>query len=90
MVDKYQVNISYLFTGKGNYFIHPGKESSNEPAANEKEMPDDKKISEEMKWYIDHIPVVRFALIEFFKSYLFEKRGMIEEELEKFRKKNKE
>ncbi len=90
LVDKYQVNISYLFTGNGSYFIHPGKENSNEPAANDKEISDEKKLSEEMKWYIEHIPVVRFALIEFFKSYLYDKRGMIEEEVEKFRKKNKE
>jgi transcriptional regulator with XRE-family HTH domain len=90
LVDKYKVNISYLFTGKGSYFIHTGKESSNEPYTNKKEISEEKGLLEEMKWYIKNIAVVRFALIGFFKNYLYEKRGMIKEEVEKYHKENPE
>jgi len=90
LVDKYQINISYLFTGKGSYFIHPEKESTNETEENKYVPSDEMELLEEMEWYIEHIPVARFALLEFFKNYLYEKKGMIEEEVEKYLKKQKE
>ncbi len=86
--DKYFVNIAYLFTGKGSYFIQPEEEQKPEPESKTQSVGDDMKIIEEMEWYIKNIPIVRFALIEFFKNYLYEKRGMIEEEVEKYRKEN--
>ncbi len=90
LVEKYQVNISYLFTGNGSFFIPTGKETLDETETNIKEISAGNELLEEMNWYIENIPLVRFALIEFFKSYLYDKRGLIEEEVEKFREKNKE
>jgi transcriptional regulator with XRE-family HTH domain len=94
--NKYFVNIAYLFTGKGTLFLRPEDlqkpEHEIEPESKLKPQAvgDDIKILEEMEWYIKHIPVVRFALIDFFKNYLYEKRGMIEEEVKKYRKENPE
>jgi hypothetical protein len=45
---------------------------------------------EEMLWYIERIPVVGYAVFEFFKSYMYEKRGMIEEEVKKIIENNPE
>ena len=90
LVDRYYVNISYLFTGKGSYFIQPGKDQPPVPEANHPSIRDDMKIIKEMQWYIDNIPVVRYAILEFFKSYLFNNRDMINEEVETFREKNPE
>ena len=92
LVDKFQINVSYLFTGKGNYFIHPEKERANDSEGDEYIPPDEMELLDEMSWYIDHIPVARFAVLEFFKTYLYNKRGMIEKEVERYlkKKKNKE
>jgi transcriptional regulator with XRE-family HTH domain len=85
----YNVNVTYLFTGKGDMFIHQEKEAaqkkSESPVNVTAEVLD---YINELKWYLDNIPVVRFALLEFFKSYLFGKRDMIEHELEIFKQKN--
>jgi transcriptional regulator with XRE-family HTH domain len=90
LINRYYVNIAYLFTGKGSYFIQPEKEQPFESESKQPSIGDDIKILKEMQWYIDNIPVVRYAIIEFFKSYLYDKRGMIEQEVEKFKKENPE
>ncbi|MCX6582948.1 MAG: hypothetical protein NT166_22455 [Candidatus Aminicenantes bacterium] len=41
------------------------------------------EMLDEMLWYIDRIPVIGYAVFEFFKSYMYEKRGMIEVEVKK-------
>lgn len=41
-------------------------------------------LLEELSWYLKHIPIVRFAVLKFFQSYLFNKKGMIDKEIKKY------
>lgn len=79
---KYNVNHQYLHTGKGDIFLDTDAENSPEKKI---DFGENRKIIEEMIWYFNRVPVVKFAVLEFFKSYLYEKKEMIEEEIEKER-----
>ena len=87
LTDKYNVNLSYLFTGEGDFFIQHQKEKIIEIKKKKLDFNGADQLIEEMLWYMEHVPVVKYAVIEFFKSYLFEKRAMIQEELEEYEQK---
>ena len=79
---KYNVNITYLFTGKGSMFVQPGEENVQKaPKKPAKRISEDKEYVDEVKWYLENVPVVRFAIIEFFYSYHFSKKDMVESEV---------
>jgi transcriptional regulator with XRE-family HTH domain len=86
----FNVNPSYLFTGEGDLFLQ-----SNEIKKKEPELPALKALSDEMTmtrklvWYVMNIPVVRYAMLEAFRSYLHEKGDMVEEDVVKFLEANK-
>jgi transcriptional regulator with XRE-family HTH domain len=84
---EYNVNNQYLHTGKGDIFLDSDAENSSQKKI---DFGENKKIIEEMIWYFNHVPVVKFAMLEFFKSYLFEKKEMIEEEIEKIQESDKD
>ena len=85
----YNVNISFLFTGEGDLFIQPGEEKKKEPAPPAaKETSDEMTMARKLMWYVMNIPVVRYAMLEAFRSYLYEKGDMVEKDVEAFLKAN--
>ena len=41
----------------------------------------DKGEIEKMLWHMDHVPAVRYAVLEFFNRYLYDNKAMIEDAL---------
>jgi len=80
---EYNVNHKYLHTGEGEIFLGNESENISEKNADFRE---NREIVREMLWYFDRVPLVKFAVLEFFRSFLFERKGLIEEEIEKSRK----
>ncbi|MCP4153960.1 MAG: helix-turn-helix transcriptional regulator [bacterium] len=87
LFDIHNINISYLFTGEGNYFIQKEENGASHQKKTLSQLNAATDLMDELYWYLENIPVVRFAVIEFFKGYLYEKRGMVEEEVTKLQKK---
>ena len=87
----YNVNISFLFTGEGDLFIQPGEEKKKEPAPPaSQELSDEMTMTRKMMWHVMNIPVVRYAMLEAFSTYMFEKGDMVEKYVEDFLKANPE
>lgn len=70
---------------------NPGNEMGTEPEP-DTEPPGDARTPaadygprdndvERMLWYFKHAPVVKYAVMEYFKKYIFQNKEMIEEEL---------
>ena len=87
--ESFHIDISFLFTGEGECFKQRSIEKPD-AAVLPGIPPQGLNEEEELKWYIDNIPVLRYAMLEFFKSYLYIKRDMIQDELETLRKKKEE
>ena len=90
LLEIYQVNPMYLLTGEGECFLSQGKRKPGERKEKAKEGDNYNEMLDEMLWYIDRIPVIGYAVFEFFKSYMYEKRCMIEEEVKKIIENNPE
>ena len=88
LFERFNVNISYLFEGKGEYFSKTEKEKTTKPGSIIKNIGDVKQNVEEMKWAIDNIPIVKFALLEYYLSYLFKNQEMIRDDVDKYRQRN--
>jgi transcriptional regulator with XRE-family HTH domain len=88
LLEKYQVNPAYILTGEGDCFLSPGKRESVDGKKKPKEGDKYDAMVAEMLWYIEHIPVVGYAVFEFFSCYLYEKQDMIDKELKKIKKNN--
>jgi transcriptional regulator with XRE-family HTH domain len=84
LFETYSVNISYLFSGEGDLFIDPQKKETYLPGQKNTGILQEADLLEELHWYLKHIPIVRFAVLEFFQSYLFNKKGMIDKEIKKY------
>jgi hypothetical protein len=86
----FNVNTSYLFTAEGDFFIQPKGEKRKEP---ERPAPaehsDEMTMARNMMWYVMNIPVVRYAMLEFFRTYMYEKGEMVEKDVEAFLEANK-
>jgi len=63
LFERFNVNISYLFEGKGEYFSKTEKEKTTIPESIIKNIGDVQQNVDEMKWAIDNIPVVKYALL---------------------------
>lgn len=88
LIVKFDINPLYLFTGEGTTFTRDIKEP--ESTGLRIEITENKEIFEEMFWYFSNIPAVKYAVLEFFKTYLFDRKEMIDYELKKLKKKDKE
>ncbi|MCX6584783.1 MAG: helix-turn-helix transcriptional regulator [Candidatus Aminicenantes bacterium] len=84
----FDMNPLYLFTGEGPAFTREIKEP--ESTGLRIEITENKEIFEEMFRYFTDVPAVKYAVLEFFKKYLFDHKEMIEFELKKLKKTNKE
>ncbi len=88
LIIKFNINLLYLFTGEGPLFL--GEITEPESTGLRIEITENKEIFEEMFWYFTNVPAVKYAVLEFFKHYLFDHNEMIEFELKKLKKKDKE
>ena len=84
----FQVNPSYLLIGKGRMFINPGSGENlavfNGEFANPTDGSDEfGDIVNEMLWYFRRSSLVKMAVLEFFKRYIFKNRQLIREDIEK-------
>ncbi len=76
VINKFKVNFHYLSTGEGPMF------QSSQPPAKQETGPgpaagaDNGEIGK-MLWYMERIPVLRYAVFEFFNKYLYKNKGMI-------------
>lgn len=78
----YNVNLNYLLDGFGEPFLNRSESASPISSATGLE----KEKLQELLFYIENAPVVRYAVYEFFSNYLYKNKGMIEEDMEKIRK----
>jgi transcriptional regulator with XRE-family HTH domain len=93
LFERFNVNISYIFEGKGDFLSKTEKEKTTKPESIIKNIGDVKQNVAEMKWAIDNIPVVKFALLENYLIYLIKNQYFIKDDVERYRqeykKKNK-
>lgn len=77
-----KANPLYLFTGEGPPFL--GKIPVEENETDDKliiEVTEDKDLIEKMFWYFDKAPVVKYAVLEFFRKYIFQNKDMLDQDL---------
>jgi len=79
ITEKYHVNPIYLLHGKGEMFLSPDLE----PAV---DYGPDSDIIRKMIEHIIQVPMIRFAVLEFYQGYLYDKRDMLNEVFEKLKK----
>lgn len=77
MVTKFDVNIKYLVTGEGDFFIDTEKNSKKYYGENSEHI-------EEMLRDFEHIPMVKYAVLEFYYGYKISKKDIIEAAIEEF------
>ncbi len=86
----FNVNPSYLFTGEGDLFLQPkGKKKKEPEPPGPNEQSDEMTMARKLMWHVMNIPVVRYAMLEAFRSYLHEKGDMVEKDVEAFLEANK-
>ena len=78
ITEKYHVNPIYLLHGKGEMFLGPGLESAVDYGP-------DSDIIQEMLEHITQIPLIRFAVLEFYQGYLYDKKDLLNEQFEKLK-----
>ena len=94
MLDKFNVNINYIFSGKGKMFMEPEDKEKREK--NElKELESIEGISSfiqendnirELFFLMEHVDMVRYAVLSFFIQYKTQNRHLIDELLEETRR----
>jgi transcriptional regulator with XRE-family HTH domain len=82
-IKKFNINTRYLATGEGDIFFKNINETKNETKINFGEY---SEIIEEMLMYFEQAPVVKFAVLEFYKNYIYDKGHMIKKEVERYKK----
>ncbi|UCH97896.1 MAG: helix-turn-helix transcriptional regulator [Candidatus Aminicenantes bacterium] len=78
MVTKFDVNIRYLVTGEGDFFIKTENDSKKYYGENS-------ELIEEMLRDFEHVSMVKFAVLEFYQSYKISKKELIKAAREEFR-----
>jgi transcriptional regulator with XRE-family HTH domain len=86
LIEKFKVNPQYLFTGKGDMFY------DREPEKTEKEIYGefDSRVNK-LLWHMEHFPLVKLAVLEFFANYIYDHKGAIEYDMQnnqEFKNKN--
>jgi len=77
----YHVNLHYLMDGSGEPFVDE-TQVAYRAVSTTISGPDREKL-DELLFYIEKAPVVRYAVYEFFSNYLYKNKGMIEEDMQK-------
>ncbi len=86
---KLNVNNTFLLTGEGEIFLNQDQEPEEKPEP-KPDYGDNSDIIEEMLWYFKRSDTVKLSVLQFFKIFLFEKRALIEEDLEKYKLKEEQ
>jgi transcriptional regulator with XRE-family HTH domain len=88
MVNKFNVDIRYLFHGEGDYFRKTDKDKIHSTGP---EVPDDTWSAEDrLAWLIVNIPLVRYAMLEHFIGYSYDKKKLIDVEIKRYQEQFKE
>ncbi len=74
MVTKFDVNAKYLFTGEGNFFI----DTEDTEKDSKRYRGESSEFIEEMLKDFEQIPMVKFAVLEFYQSYKLTKKDLLE------------
>jgi transcriptional regulator with XRE-family HTH domain len=77
ILDKFSVNINYIFNGKGPMFLEPGEEKNVSISFLEL-----KKNIRELFYLMENVDMVRYAVLSFFLKYKIENKRIIDELLE--------
>lgn len=80
---KLNVNLKYLFQGKGEMFLEEEDESIK------LDFDHDRELIKEMFEMIKKSSLVRLSVLQFYQTYMFEKKTIIHEELESTKPKEK-
>lgn len=73
LIEKFNINPQYLFTGKGDMFYN------QDPGKNEKQYYGEfDSYVKKLLRYMEHYPLVKLAVLEFFAKYIYEHKGAIE------------
>ena len=83
ITEKYHVNLFYLLHGKGEMFLNADGRPVIDYGA-------DSDIIREMLGNFQKIPMIRFAVLEFYQGYLFDRRDMIDEKMKQLKEPGKE
>jgi transcriptional regulator with XRE-family HTH domain len=85
---RFNVNPFYLFLGQGGMFMKPSADKKQNSEEKIDYGPDSDLIRQFFHTF-RQLPVVRFAVLEFYKNYMYDKRDMINYELEMLKKTRK-
>jgi transcriptional regulator with XRE-family HTH domain len=77
LIEKFKVNPQYLFTGKGDMFYDQEPEKSDEAYFGEF----DSRVKK-LLWHMEHFPLVKLAVLEFFARYIYDHKGAIEYDMQ--------
>lgn len=77
MMDKFNVNPVYLLSGEGEMLLDEEQKKKIDSVYKG----EDKREVEELLYYMENAPIVRFAVLEYFMSYLYQKEDMIKAQI---------
>jgi len=77
VINKFKVEFHYLSSGEGPMFQSAPAPAKKEITPGLADSPDSGEV-EKMLWYMERIPVLKYAVLEFFNKYLYKNKGMIE------------
>ena len=76
VINKFKIEFRYLSIGEGPMFQSPPTPVKKETTTRTMSSTDNNEI-EKMLWHMERIPVLRYAVLEFFNKYLYKNKGMI-------------
>ncbi len=79
---KFKVNVFYLLHGEGEMFVKKTGEAENLLGG----VPQYGKWLRDFLWYFNYSPVVRYAMMNYFQTYLLQNDELIEMDLEASKK----
>jgi len=77
VINKFRVEFHYLSSGEGPMFQSAPTPAKTEITPGLADSPDSGDM-EKMLWYMERIPVLKYAVLEFFNKYIYKNKGMIE------------
>ena len=81
-IKQFNINTRYLATGEGDLFFKSDNDTKKEIKINFGEY---SEIIEEMLMYFEQAPVVKLAVLEFYKNYMYKNSHFVKEEVERYK-----
>lgn len=85
LMDKYNVDINYIFSGRGQMFLQPPEEGDSEEERARRASLSLVKSDENIRdliYLMDNVDMVRYAVLSFFLQYRTQHKHIIDELLE--------